>query len=556
MSASAAVPFNPKWQGLRIQSTVLPPAKRMASSRDGVRADAGTTSVNFATPPPDTVNEGNGNYFEGLRESKDRTAIPYASVHLRPQILRLMNGLNRKLLSAIGRYLVDNNGIASYAVSTIANYSVPVRPHSACSDEEKAKIYNEYFENWSKICDFTRRFNLDELQRIGCIAIDSDGDIGATLETSGGFPQLRFFDTFHIGTLTGLDPKDGVSTDKLGVLQGFNICDGDVDTLQSTTNRFISADQMILLRDAARWDHYRGYSPIRRGSNDLRDGADIKAFLKLQEKIRSAMGGVIQQNGPLEEDEWGNDNGADGVTTKQKANANATPQEKKIGLWEMLGGDFPVIEGELKMLDTKLPGVSGIEFLEFLAGQFVAGLDIPPAYFLDEKLTGPNVRSVLGKAQKKFDNRKAVMAKLVEFLWVRVIAWGIAKDGLPASPDFWKISYQFPAIGTIDLGDQMSNERADVLCGLMSEKERYGNRGKTSDHEEAQIIREIRSKIRSAVEIQNEFKDAKIPIELILTRMGFGNLAIRASLEASNKEEESSADQNGETKKNKKDQKQ
>jgi len=554
--SEASVPFNAAWKGLRIQSTVLPPAKSVrtrTATRDTTRADATPAWSSFSTPPPDTVNSGSGNYFEALRDSKDRTEIPYASVHLRPQIMRLMNGLNRKLLAAVGRYLVDNNGMVSYAVETIANYSTPVHPYSACSDEKAAKAYSDFFKNWANICDFTRRFTLDEMQRIACIAIDSDGDIGAALEIKNDFPFLRFFDTFHIGTLTGLDPKDGVDSDAFGTVLGYNICDGDIASLTSTTNRYFSANQLFLLRDATRWDHYRGYSPIRRGSNDIRDNQDIKSFLKLQEKIRAAFGGVIQTNGgPLEEDEWGNDNGPDGVTTKQNANPSTTPQEKKIGLWEMLGGDFPTIEGQLKMLDTKLPGTGGIEFLEFLAGQFVAGLSIPPAYYLDEKLTGPNVRSVLGKAQKKFNNRIAVMSRFVEWLWRRIIAWGIATGQLPSTPDWWRISFQLPAISTIDLGDQLSNERADVLCGLMSEKERYGNRGRNSEHEEKQIVSEIRSKIRSAVEIQQEFAEAEIPIEIILTRMGFGNLAIRATLD--NQEQSQDGGHKNEQKK-KKDQK-
>ncbi len=32
-------------------------------------------------------------------------------------------------------------------------------------------------------------------------------------------------------------------------------------------------------------------------------------------------------------------------------------------------------------------------------------MGLPPAFFLDEKLTGPNQRAVNGKAQRKFDRR-------------------------------------------------------------------------------------------------------------------------------------------------------
>lgn len=518
-----------------VKALDVPVARRMRADSSST-GNISTNTFNFSTPPPDSVNSGMGNYFESLRVSKDRSLIPYAMVHLRPQILRLLNGLNRKLLAAIGRYLVDNNGVASYAVNMVANYSTPVHPHSACGDPAIGKQYEDFWAQWEKRCDFTRRFTLDELQFMASIAIDVDGDSGATVVEQNGFPQVRFFDTFHIGTLTGLDPKDGVVVDDYGVLQGYRVVDGPVETLQSIANTFIPANQFFLLRDAARYDNYRGFSPMRRGSNDLRDEADIKAFLKLQEKIRSALGGVIQNNGSLEEDVWGDDTGPQGGIADVNSDPNAIPQEKKISLWEMLGGDFPVIEGELKLLDTKLPGVSGIDFLNFLAGQFVAGLGLPPAFFLDERLTGPNQRAVIGKAQRKFDKRKQVLARFIEFLWLRVIGWGIDKKLLPAVPNWWSIGFQYPPLMTIDLGDVMNNERADVLCGQMSERERFANRGKDWDREHDQVEQEIRTKIQSAVKLQEEFKSAAIPIEVILARMGFGTLAMRAVFDAANGE--------------------
>jgi hypothetical protein len=507
------------------------PRPQVRARRDAIRADEGmaTDTYNFATPPPAVVNDGMGNYFEALRVSEDRTQIPYAMVHLRPQILRLLNGLNRKLLAAVGRYLVDNCGVASYAVNTIANYSTPVRPHSLCSDPDAGRVYEDYFQEWYKRCDYTRRFNFEELQRIASRAIDSDGDIGVVITAKGGFPQIRFFDTFHIGTLTGLDPKDGVVTDDYGVMLGYKVCDGPIDTLQSIANTFIPIEQLLLLRDPDRYDHFRGYSPIRRGSNDLRDENDIKAFTKLKEKIGAALAAVIQQKGMLEEDVWGDDTSPTGVMAANQTDNPSSPPAKKLSLAELLGGDIPIIEGEIKQLEAKSPSVDAVSFMEFLAGQFVAGLDMPPAFFLDEKLTGPNVRAVLGKVQRKFDQRKHVMAKFVEFCWLRVIAWGIANDGLPSKPDWWRISFQFPPMITIDLGDVMSNERQDVMVGQMSEKERFGNRGKDQVKEHRQIVAEVRQKISDAVKIQQEFADADIPIEIILSRFGF-NVALRANL--------------------------
>jgi hypothetical protein len=518
-----------------------------APAMPAVRADSSTANntFNFSTPPPGQVNDGQGNYYEALRVSQDRTQIPYAMVHLRPQILRLLNGLNRKMLAGVARYLVDNGGIPSYAVNTIANYSCPVRSHSECPDKAAAKLYDDYFDAFQERADFTNRFDFEELQHMGCVAIDTDGDIGATVTDESGFPQVRFFDTFHIGTLTGLDPQDGVVTDQRGRLLGYKVVDGPVETLQSIANRFMPIGQMRLIGDSARYDHYRYFSPIRRGSNDLRDAADIKAFVKLKEKISAALAAVIQQKGVLETDVWGDDTQSDGTPNPANSPDATDPKfSSKLSLARLLGGDIPIIEGELKQFQTNNPGVNSIEFLQFLAGQFVAGLDLPPAFFLDEKLTGPNVRAVLNKVQKKFDKRKRVMARFVRFVRTRVIAWGIANDGLPAVPGWDRIGFQFPPLIAIDLGDVMNGERADVMCGQMSEKERFANRGRDRQTEASQIADEIRDKLTTAVELVNEFKDqgVEIPIGPILTRLGFGPVAIPTQPEAADKEDKTETD--------------
>lgn len=526
----------------RFQSSIIP-APRSLSQPAPVKAAADVPGYNTnATPPPETVNSGMGNYHEALRVSKDRSGIPFASIHMRPQILRLLNGLNRKMLSGVARYLVDNGGVGSYVVNQIADYTVPVFPRSQCDDPEVRKLYDDYFKSWSDVADFTRRHTFEQLQRLACIAMDVDGDIGASMEDGGlGFPQLRLWDTFHIGKITGLDPMDGVVCDQNnGVLKGYNVCDGLVDTITGAALRFIPSSQFYLLYDVERFNNYRGFSPFRRGSNDLRDMADLKAFLKLKEKIGAALAGVIQQKGMIEEDVWGNDSDVPPTGNKPDA-TTASASDKKLSLAELLGGDIPVIEGELKQFVAPALSATSIEFMEMLDGQFVLGLGIPPAFFLDEKLTGPNIRNVMGKTNRKFNNRKAAVARFVRWCWMRVIAHGIANDGLPAAKGWQKVSYQYQPLNTIDLGDTMSNERADVLCGQMSESERCGNRGKDFDHQHAEIVTEIKTKLKSAKELVTDFSsdedEQRIVLPSILSRLGLvGTVSTKMSVDEAKQE--------------------
>jgi len=90
-----------------------------------------------------------------------------------------------------------------------------------------------------------------------------------------------------------------------------------------------------------------------------------------------------------------------------------------------LGGDIPVVSGTLNQLKKERPHQNVVNFLDYLAGSFPSGLGLPPDFFLDEKPIGPNVRAVMGKAQHKFDQRKMLIARFVEWVWIRVIGSAI-----------------------------------------------------------------------------------------------------------------------------------
>jgi hypothetical protein len=168
----------------------------------GVQASGATT------PGPEVVNAGMGNYFEALRQSKDRTTIPYTAGALGNLGNRVFSGMNRRQLAVLGRYLCDNGGPASYAVNQIADYSVPVYPQAASPNADWNKLAENWFSDWSKRADLTGRFDFPILQRLACKAIDTDGDKGASVTIKHGFPQIRFYDAFHIGTANGIDPNE------------------------------------------------------------------------------------------------------------------------------------------------------------------------------------------------------------------------------------------------------------------------------------------------------------------------------------------------------------
>jgi hypothetical protein len=487
----------------------------------------------FIPKPMETMHAGlSGSYltnqyaaFEALSNSDDRTPIlvnalgPMLSGAGRWLPAPTLN-FQRLLLSSISRYLYDNNGPVSYGVDLLRNYSVPVVPKAATSEAALNEELDEYFCEWAKTADFSGRFNFWKLQEIASIAADCDGDIGFAMVSENGFPQLQTLEGWRIGSLksySDLRIVDGVVLDKKGAVAGFIVQQEEGDAI-------ISASEMRLVGDSERFHNYRNLSAIRRGANDIRDHSDIKGFAKKSTKIAAALAAWIS-GGPLAQDSWGNDTGsADHPGTAPVDGINpdgsiATPQDQKISIANLLNGDIPVLPGNqvLNMLENKQPGILTTDFLRELAGLFICGLGLPPAFYNDEKLTGPNVRSVIGKARKKFNKRSEMFQGLAEWVYVRVIADAMNKKKVTRSPEFTKVKFQWPADIGIDLGDEAKNDREDVTCGQMTRQERYGKRAKDWQHEVDQTERELDYIFEKAKARSEKFN---IPMELALSSYG------------------------------------
>lgn len=491
------------------------------------------------TSAPGLANGASAGYWEALRITPDRTQLPYL-VNARRTRFPILDGLNRMQLAALGRYMVDNGGAAAYSVGIIRDYSTPVLPQAASDNDEWNKHNESDFAEWSKRADFTGRFSLNKMQEIISTCIDTDGDIGAAVTMKNDFPQVRLYETFDIGALNGAHKTDGILYNDDGVVQAYNVIEG---FSPKERERLLSRNEMILLYDADRYSRYRGLSPFRRGSNDLRDSNDIKGFTKLATKIASALAGVIK-GGTIEEDLWSEDSTPESEGGTKPAD-DATPSRKKLTLMDLLGGDIPVIDGEFQPITNPNPSTNTVEFLSVLNGSFVSGLGLPPAFYLDEKLTGPNIRGVLSKAQKKFNKRICTICDFVEFVYVRWTAWRIETGQIAPVKNWHKLTFQLPPKLVIDLGDQMSNEREDVLVGQMTRQERAGNRGRDWMRDEDQITAEQTYIIKSCQKIANALN---VPLELVMEARGFKGPAREQAKEDTSNTNKKNAEKSKESK--------
>ncbi len=453
-------------------------------------------------------------YFEALRASPDRT--PLTPAVLGAGGLPMTAGWQRVRLSALARALYDNGGFVGYAVNQIAFYSAPIIPQAASDDDAWNRQAEAYFADWARRADFYGRPGMDfwALQVESCQAIDLDGDIGALMTAEAGFPQVQLINGHRIGSANaGAEENvvDGVRLDAKGRVLGYLIADAGGEPLD------VPASLMMLVRDPCVASPLRGLPPMRRGLNDIRDARDILGFEKLAVKQNSSLIGVLEGPGPIPADEGQ----AEFDTKRSEDEDTATSSVHRADLY---GGDIPVLEEgrEFKRVESGRPNAQFGEFLESLVAQFAAGLDIPPAFFLDAKLTGPNARAVNGKAQRKFDQRQTVLCRFTEWVWSRLIGWAIETGELPNVDGWWRLTFQRPARLTIDAGREAQQEREDQNSGLMTRQELYGNRAKDWERETDQCFIEVAYIIERAKELA---ASSGVPLETVLARFGFDGRA-------------------------------
>lgn len=499
------------------------PAKTPAPAPRQPRSVQSSTRRLSSPPQPQA-----GNYYEALRPSSDRTPMVSGLPGFR--YAGVANGLNRLSLAGVARALYDNGGFPAYAVNQIALCSAPVIPQAATEDKGWNNEAEAVWNDWAKRCDFLGRPGIDvsAIQMLLSQGIDLDGDIGLAVTTDAGFPQVQIVEGWRIGTTITSEKNihDGVRLDQFGRVVAYLIERDAPKPIE------VPASEMILVRDPCLVSPYRGVSPMRRGMNDVRDMRDILGFEKIAVKTNSGLVGVLEGAG-LEEDErpsfdLGTGQPPSGLPGEEPQTSDAeipdgdSPGQETLTRADLLGGDVPVIpEGkEFKRIESNRPNAQFGEFLDTLVAQFAAGLDIPPAFFLDLRNTGPNQRSVIAKAQRKFNQRQDAICRAVEWLWVRVIGWAIDTGQLRAVDGWWKVTFQRPAKLTIDAGREAQQEREDQSRSLMTRQDHFGGRGKDWQRETDQAFAEDRYVIDAAKAMSTA---TGIPVATILLRYGFGN---------------------------------
>lgn len=410
----------------------------------------------------------------------------------------------RRSMMAVSRYLTGNLGVVRGIYRDMAMYSNIGKPQSQSANRAWAEQAEAYWANATKIIDITGRNDWDGLQFLMDFSMDRDGDIGLIL-TDQSFPQVQVVEAHRIDDGGKGDSVDGVILNRVGRPVAYRIIDGD-----NEEPRTIPAEAFVHYFDPDRATASRGICSLHAGLNSSRDIADIVAFLKTTVKLESGVAILKQtKTGEAQFNDWG-------------ANATATDTTSPTGkiLQDLYGARVErFAEGEdIKSLATDRPSPNVEQFLEFLIRDIAAGIGLPFEFVWNaSKLSGPSMRFVMAKTQRRIEQRQRLKMRIGNRLWGWVVAKGAKRGDIPPVPeDWWKVRWQTPAAITIDVGREAAQDRADLQAGAITFTEFLSKQGIDFDDHLAKRIEEA-AKITAAV------KAAGVDMNLVYMPTANGN---------------------------------
>ena len=405
-------------------------------------------------------------YWDGIQRSRERKNIPYTFKSARSN-----STWTRKEMASISRYLYDNDGIVHGAINDMARYSLPLSPQAITEDPYWNLEAEAYFKEWSHTADVGGRYGFDELQKICSIAIDRDGDVGVLFVRYNGL-KLQIVESHRVGDYLEDDSGfvDGVKTNKFGMPLEYLVADESIYGEffpQSVKAKRVPANAMSWLLDPERAEQQRGLPAIKHAINHIRDIKEILDFEKVGVKNLSTIAAVLEsETGEADPDAWNTHDIVDDAT--------------RLTVNEIQSGSIPVLKkGEkLSPFSYNRPSPTFQGFLEFLIREFSVGMGLPYEFLWHPAgITGPAQRFIMGKAQRRFNERQRTFSPFIRKVWTMVISDALQKKKLAPVKDWYKCRIQAPSQLTIDAGREAMQEREDVAAGLMTMREHFGKRG-------------------------------------------------------------------------------
>jgi len=361
-----------------------------------------------------------------------------------------------------------NSGMVRQILGDLTQYTIGpdgIRPQSHCKN---AKIYEQYFHDWSRKCDITNRFSFSQAQAILLRSAARDGDSFAIkVRNASGDPKLQLVEAHRVGN--PLPPEkepagmhDGMLFGAYGELTGFNVYRSD------GTSRQVLATAMMQIVDMEYASGARGVPILAASWNDIQDEMELLNLEKQGAKASADISLVINKAGGQIDDNMATELGA------------YAPSNGLGNLATQMGGKILALDvGEsVTSLQSNRPSPTFVGFLKAIQQDISRGI-LPYSFVTDSSgNTGPGLRLDIAKADRTFQKwQNLIIEQLCIPSWGYIIGDAIANGDLPDDPEWNKVSWTTPKRVTVDAGREAANDRADVELGLLSMSELYAQRG-------------------------------------------------------------------------------
>jgi len=391
-----------------------------------------------------------------------------------------------------------NSGMVRQILGDLTQYTIGdgIRPQSHCKN---AKLYEQYFHDWSRKCDITNRFSFSQAQSILLRSAARDGDSFAIkVRNASGDPKLQLVEAHRVGN--PLPPEkeptgmhDGMLFGAYGELTGFNVYRSD------GTSRQVLATAMMQIVDMEYASGARGVPILAASWNDIQDEMEILNLEKIGVKASSDVSLVLNKKEGVIDDNMATELGA------------YAPSNGLGNLATQMGGKILALDvGEnLTSLQSNRPSPTFTGFLKAIQQDISRGI-LPYSFVTDSSgNTGPGLRLDIAKADRTFQKwQNLIIEQLCIPSWGYIIGDAIANGDLPDDPEWNKVSWTTPKRVTVDAGREAANDRADMELGLISMSELYAQRGLDFRSEMAKRAEDMSF-------IVNLAKTTGIPVEML-----------------------------------------
>ena len=391
-----------------------------------------------------------------------------------------------------------NSGMVRQILGDLTQYAIGdgIRPQSHCKN---AKLYEQYFHDWSRKCDITNRFSFAQAQSILLRSAARDGDSFAIkVRNAGDQPKLQLVEAHRVGN--PLPPEkepagmhDGMLFGAYGELVGYNIFRSD------GTSRQVLATAMMQIVDMEYASGARGVPILAASWNDIQDEMEILNLEKIGVKASSDISLVLNKKEGVIDDNMATELGA------------YAPSNGLGNLATQMGGKILALDvGEnLTSLQSNRPSPTFTGFLKAIQQDISRGI-LPYSFVTDSSgNTGPGLRLDIAKADRTFQKwQNLIIEQLCIPTWGYIIGDAIANGDLPDDPEWNKVSWTTPKRVTVDAGREAANDRADMELGLISMSELYAQRGLDFRSEMAKRAEDMSF-------IVNLAKTTGIPVEML-----------------------------------------